>query len=386
MRAALRHLAKLRFLLLACALLAGCSSDKPPHTFAYITGGKSNSVTVINATTGGGFHVIAQIPVGRNPTGIAVSPTRDELYVVNTESNNVSFIDARTLRVVATVGVHRAPYCISVSHDGHRGYVANSGSANVAVLDLDNRKLLGVVGVGAKPGLAQVSPDGATVVVSNFGGNSVSIMDAAALRVRATIPVCNSPTDIVVLPDSSKAFIACPASNQVAAVALKGEKHSDDRLLALLDVGQNPVSLALKPDGGELFVTNYAGQSFSVIETTANEVSGTYMIGGNPAHAVATSDNSLLYVSNFGTNSVGVFSINDGRVIDSVGVGGAPDSLALTADENFLLVADSRAGDVAVIRTTRLPSTHRKNNADRALMTLVPVGAQPNAIAIKTLD
>ena len=171
----------------ACALLSGCSQDKPRREFAYITNGKSNTVTVIDATAGQGFHVVAQISVGRNPTGIAASPTRPELYVVNTDSDNVSFVDAQSNRVVATVGVHRAPYFISISRDGKRGYVADSGSANVAVLDLPARRLLGVVGVGAKPGLAQVSPDGETVVVSNFAGNSVSIIDAAAMRVRNRI-------------------------------------------------------------------------------------------------------------------------------------------------------------------------------------------------------
>ena len=61
------------------------------------------------------FHVAATIPVGHAPTGIAVNPARNELYVVNSESDNVSFIDARQNKVVATVGVHHQPYFIAVA-------------------------------------------------------------------------------------------------------------------------------------------------------------------------------------------------------------------------------------------------------------------------------
>jgi YVTN family beta-propeller protein len=101
---------------------------------------------------------------------------------------------------------------------------------------------------------------------------------------------------MVILPDSSKVFVACPGSNQVAAVDLKS-----DRLLAYLDVGQLPAQLTLKPDGGELFVGNFNSNSFSIIETGNNEVGGSYLIGSNPSHGVVTSDNGLLYMSNFGS-------------------------------------------------------------------------------------
>jgi len=46
--------------------------------------------------------------------------------------------------------------------------------------------------------------------------------------------------------------VACTASHQVAAIDLKNKL-----LLALLRVGGTPVSLMLKPDGGELFVCNF---------------------------------------------------------------------------------------------------------------------------------
>jgi YVTN family beta-propeller protein len=254
--------------------------------YAYVTNGKSNTVSVIDIRT---FELAKTIPVGLSPTGIAASRVRNEIYVVNSGSNNVSVIDAEKNAVVATIGVHGRPFFIDVAEDGQRAYVANSGSANVSVLDLEKRLVIGNVRVGSQPGLARVSPDGATVVVSNRGDNTVSVIDAKSLRVRSTLPVCRQPEDIAILPDSSKAFVACSGSSQVASLALSTNKstgNEPDRVLALLDVGRTPVSLALKPNGGELIVCDFDSDSISFVETDSDEVGSSVLLGEHPARAL----------------------------------------------------------------------------------------------------
>ena len=149
-----------------------------------------------------------------------------------------------------------------------------------------------------------------------------------------------------------------------------------------MDVGNTPIDLALKPDGGELFVCNFESDSVSVIETTPNEVSGSYLIGTKPVQGLVTSDNALLYVSNFGSGSVSVFSIDTGRIVGGVRVGESPEPMALTPSNDYLFAVNTASGDVAVIRTARRATTS-KISADRALVTMIPVGAKPNAIAIK---
>ena len=145
------------------------------------------------------------IRVGNEPTGIAANSRKNEIYVVNTQSNSVSVIDAERNEVVATIGVHAGPYFIDVSQDGKRAYVANSESANVSRASIWKSELvLGNIRVGASPGLARVSPDGATVVVSNRGDNTVSLIDAAQLKVRSTIPICQHPKTSPSFPTAAR--------------------------------------------------------------------------------------------------------------------------------------------------------------------------------------
>ncbi|MFZ0704198.1 MAG: beta-propeller fold lactonase family protein, partial [Candidatus Korobacteraceae bacterium] len=117
--------------------MTGCRERKPInpgyHEYAYVSNGKSDSVSVIDVLS---LRNIKTIAVGKNPTGVAANPKKNEIYVANTESNNITVIDAERNQVVSTIGVYRAPYFVSVSADGKRAYVANSGSSNVSVLDL----------------------------------------------------------------------------------------------------------------------------------------------------------------------------------------------------------------------------------------------------------
>ena len=70
--------------------------------YAYVTNGKSNTVSVIDLRT---FSLAKTIPVGSEPTGIAANSKKNEIYVVNANSNNISVINAESNTVVATIGI-----------------------------------------------------------------------------------------------------------------------------------------------------------------------------------------------------------------------------------------------------------------------------------------
>lgn len=377
-------------LLFAGVVLTGCRAhDFPDYAanyreFAYVTNGGSNTVSVFDVVN---LRLDRELPVGMNPTGVTANPKRNEVYAVNSGSSqtngSISIIDTEKNTVAATIPVRRQPYFLEVNPTGDMAYVANSGSNSVSILDLKTRREIAVVGTGEGPGLVRIAPDGKSLVVTNRVGNSVSILGQVNgpndWRVRKVIEGCPGATDVVILPDSTKAFVACSSGHQIMAIALARAADANspaqpDALEALLDVGHSPVQLALKPDGGELFVANFDSDSISEVETSTNDVSGAYLMGSHPVHGLVSADNSLLYVSNFRSQELSVYSIDDGKRLGGppIHVGDGPDGLAFSARGNLLFAVDARSGDVAVIRTST-----------RSLFTLLPTGRQPNAIAIK---
>jgi YVTN family beta-propeller protein len=372
--------------LLLAVPLTGCRPRSFPtypanyREYAYVTNGGSGTVTVIDVVN---VRVDRELAVGQNPVALAASPARNEIYIVNSGaaggSGSLSVIDAEHNRVAASVPLHREPVSIDLDEDGGFAYIANAGSNSVSIVDLKARREVARIGTGEQPGAAVLAPDGKTLLVANRGGNSVTVIDPATRRVRAVFTGCPGAMDPVVMPDSAKAFIACSAGHQVmvlglaqAASAENGQTAESDRLETLMDVGRGPVDLALKPDSGEVFVSNSLSDSISEVITNTADVAGATMMGDEPVGGLVSRDNALLYVANRRSQYVTVYSIEDGRRVDAIHVGDGPAAMAFSANGYLLLVVDSRSGDVAVVRTPT-----------RSLFTILPTGRNPNAIVDK---
>jgi len=379
----LRHAISVALITFALGLTACRPHDFPEYPpdyreYAYVTNGSSGTVTVIDVVN---VRVDRELPVGQNPVAVAASPTRNEIYILNSGAESsfaqgsVSVIDAESNAVIATIAVHRRPVSIDIDAGGALAYVANSGSNTISVLDLRARREIAVIGSGEVPVSARIAPDGNTLVVANRSGNSVSLIDPATRSVRAVFGGCPGAGDAVILPDSSKTFVACSAGHQVMAIALthsKANPNQPDRLESLMDVGRAPVQLALKPDGGEIFASNSLADSISEVVTTTDDVGGAYMIGSDPVRGLVSADNSMLYVADFQSQYVTPYAIDDGKRLGSIHVGDGPSALAFSSAGHLLFVVDTRSSDIAVVRT-----------ASRSLFTMLPTGRAPNAIAVK---
>lgn len=376
----LRSAAAIFALALLPLFLAGCGNAAFPHypsnyrEYMYVTNGGSATVSVMDVVN---IRLDRDIVVGQNPVDVAASPTRNEVYVVNsgppTGNGSLSVINAEKNAVVDTIPLHRRPTSIAVTPSGKLAYVTNSGSNTVSVVDLQSRREIAQIPAGVDPIALRLAPDGKTLVVADHRGNSVTLIDPATRRIRASFSGCPGATDPIVLPNSSKTFVACSEGHAVMVIALKqANPPLPDRLETLMDVGRAPVNLALKPDGGEIFVSNSLSDTISEVITDSNDVLDATQIGNGPAVGLVSPDNSLLYVGNYRSEYVTVYSILDGRRAGAIRVGDGPSALAFSAAGNLLFSADSRSGDVGVMRTSPF-----------SFVTLIPAGRDPNAIVDK---
>ena len=370
--------------------------------FAYVANSASNTVTVLDLVY---LRIDRTLRVGDNPTAIALDRNHHEAYVLNTglptQNGSVSVINTDQNQVVATIPVRRTPVALSVDSTGRRAFVANSASNNVSVVDLGSHRTLATIPTSQNPTSALISPDARTLLVTFPASGTVAFFaaasadpkaqsNAALLQVRSSFAGCPGATSPVILPDSSKAFVACPGSNQVLALSLAADPKSwpakenpsllTDHALSLLNVGDAPRYLTLKPDGGEIFVSNTDSGSISEISTQTNEVGSTFGIGDKPTYGVVSYDNSVLWVANSGADSVSLYSIDDGKRLPSIHIGATPEALAFTTDhtakeaQRFLLVASPQSGNVTLIRTNTTQGP--------GLFTIFPAGVKPSALAV----
>jgi YVTN family beta-propeller protein len=148
-----------------------------PRTGIPITGTVSVVDTATNAP-------IKTIDVGLHPTGLALSPTGDRVYVTNANSDTVSVIATatdtvvKTLRVAPHMLLGSSPNALTVSPDGDTLYVANGSQNAVAVLDTHSRSdeaLRGLIPTGWYPTAVALNASGDQLIVaSGYGFGSIA--------------------------------------------------------------------------------------------------------------------------------------------------------------------------------------------------------------------
>lgn len=316
---------------------------------AYVGHPSSGSISVVSTATN---SLVASATVGREPSGMSVTPDGRLLFVANEYSGTVSVISTETNTVTGTISVGGAPSEIVFTPDGSHAYVANTSSGTtstadaVTVLSAASGGIVTTVPLGASVGSVEVSPDGAFVYATAFGSNTVSVISTATHSVVATMSGDPRPADIVFTPDGSKAYV----SNQVSAGYRPGvDSHTvsvistdQRRISAVIGVGIHPWRMAVTPDGETLLVANRSSDEVSVISTSSDRVIATIRVGSSPFDLAVTPDGRRAYVTNYLSDQVSVIDLETNRVIETVDVGSRPWGVAVTPDGALVYMASAR--------------------------------------------
>jgi gliding motility-associated-like protein len=281
--------------------------------YAYIANGGSNTISVINTTTG---SVVTNIIVGNHPHGIAISPDGSKVYVTNLLSSSVSVINTVNDMVIATIPVGVNPDGICISPDGNTLYVANDGSNTVSVIDLSTKQLVANIPVKGALGIA-ITPDGKRVYFATLAG--VGVINTSTNTVVTTVPVTGVLQCIAITPDGSTVYAGNIGSNSVAVIST-----STNTLVATIPAVGYPWGITISPDGSTVYVSDLTAGTVSILSTATNSLETTIPVGSGPTGISVNPDGSRVYVTS-GMNSVSVIDTKANAVINTIGVGPSPD-------------------------------------------------------------
>jgi YVTN family beta-propeller protein len=169
----------------------------------YVANAGDGTITVVDAGDP------PPIPVGAQPSGLAISPDGRLLYVADSGSDDVMVIDTTKRAAVATVPVDRAP--AAVVADARRVWVAGEGQ--VTVIDAASRAVVASVGVGG--GALALSPDGARLYVADTDAGTVRIVDTVTLDAGRAVDVGAGPVAMVAGRDG-RVWVVCRDATSVA--------------------------------------------------------------------------------------------------------------------------------------------------------------------------
>ncbi|MEY9950416.1 beta-propeller fold lactonase family protein [Kitasatospora sp. GAS1066B] len=278
--------------------------------FAYVVNNLSDTVTTISVSTG----ATATIPVGRAPTAVAISPNGEEAYVTNGRSNSVSVLDTNHKRQVTTIKVGDRPSAVAFGADGTRAYVANSGSNTVSVLDTAQHRVIATVNVARSPVGITVTPDGSRVYVADNDSNAVSVISTATNTRLGNITVGKRPTGLAITPDGSKVLVANNGSDNVSVVDV-----GSGLVIATVPAGHGPSGIAVTPDGTRTYVSDVDSDDVTVLNTSTNKVDSinkvtTVRVGYHPVGVAVSPDGAKVYVPDNGSTKTSVIKTEDNTV------------------------------------------------------------------------
>jgi DNA-binding beta-propeller fold protein YncE len=257
---------------------------------------------------------IGTITVGKQPSGMAISPKGDLALVANRADGTISVMSIRgkDVLVIDTVTVGMAAdqvSAVAITPDGKRALAAKAAANKIALLSIDGDKVTydkRDLPTGIFPYNLAVTPDGKlalTVDNGNGGGSdgnakTVSVIDleASPVRVIDHVTVGDSPEGLAISPKGDlavsveargsngpkTAFFYHP-SGAVTALKIDGKKVGN---AGEINVGALPEAVAFSPDGGYVYVGNFIDGDMSVLKvdgSTLSEAGPRFKLPGHPA-------------------------------------------------------------------------------------------------------
>jgi YVTN family beta-propeller protein len=288
-----------------------------------------------------------------------------------------------------------------VSPDGkiivatHSGYLPHG----IDVIDVKTRKLVQQIPLKTTwLGLAW-SPNGHTLYVS--GGNATGAKNIAP----SMAPIyeftysdgrlSETPTgSLVETIDAKKVWwsgVAYLPGKHLVYAANRGTDTGPSNVVVFdartrqivtrIPVQINPYATVLSKDGRRLFVSNWASESVSVIDTGTNKVIRTLHVGMNPNDMKLAGDGRL-FVACSNDNTIHVIDTNTLEVVERLSTtltpltpeGSTPDAIEIDNKRKLLYVANADNNSIAVIRIAV--------RGHSAVIGFIPTGWYPSALAL----
>jgi YVTN family beta-propeller protein len=310
--------------------------------FAYISnqGGMDevqDDLSIIDLTTN---TVVATVPVGHLPQGVAVNPAGTAVYVANTLGNDFTVIDTIT-RTATSFPAGLVPVGATIHPDGTRIYIANvdffnEGESTISVVDRATNAVVDEIVCGSGSITAAVHPDGKLAYVPNTNDGAIAVFDTDTHEVLDTIvlepagadELC-APVPTIVHPDGTFVYVA----NRVGPTlwAINTATHE----FTARAFGNRHVGIALNRAGTLLYLPTFddsdpnlppQGTTVDVIDTRTLELVTTIDGFNAPLDVSVHPDGTRLYVTNMGDNSVVVLDAATHDVIATVPVGDSPNA------------------------------------------------------------
>ncbi len=232
------------------------------------------------------------------------------IVVANKSGDDVYFIDRRDGALLKALPAGPEPHEVEVSDDGRIAVVCNYGGREVAghtlsVFDIEAGELIRTIDLGehTRPHGMQWISGTTRMLVTTEGSQSLLEIDVSRGEVIKAMYTGEPVSHMVAAtPEFTLAFVPSIRTGNVVVFDLE-----TGNLIETIYSGEGAEGIAMHPAGLEVWVTNRAENTLTVIDTQGLKVVDRIPCADFPIRAKFTPDGRYLLVSNARSGDIGVF-------------------------------------------------------------------------------
>ncbi len=323
-----------------------------------------DTLSIIDISNPATPRITATIPLINSvvgpPTNLAVTPSGDMALIANSlapvvqgwgrrlePDNKVFVVDLKAAppQIIGTVTVGKQPSGLAISPSGNLALVTNRGDGTISVLAIRGRDVLviGTVPVGApedQVSAVAITPDGKHALATRPAANKVALLAIDGDKVTYTkrdLPTGIFPYNVAITPDGRLALTADngnggSSDGNVDTVGVIDLADDPPRVIDHVTVGDSPEGLAISPKGNlavsvqaegsnapKTAFYHHAGGSVAVLAIDGNKVTkvGSITVGVLPEAVAFSADGSRIYVGNFLDRDLSILRVDGTNVTDT---------------------------------------------------------------------
>lgn len=311
----------------------------------------NGTVSIVEVVIANQARTLAEIPVGPDPRGLAVTPDGLTALVALRSQSALAVLDVRQAAVTHVIPLGGA-LAYGVVANADTAYVSLQGSGEIAVVDLAARQVRERIPV--PPGPTGLALWGEILYITHFWSGDLSLVYLPQSRV----------IDVVATGADTAVTQAVELDTTRGLAYLPQTRSNTQNRFPTFDTVVFPVVNVLDLRG--------LSPQFSrrlTLDTLDRPVN-------MPFAAALDRFRNWLYVANAGSNDVTVVDLNTGLLRANIPVGANPRAIVLNRDNTFAFVNNTLDGTVTIINTNTLAAVDVLPVSNLTVPVDILIGAQ----------
>ncbi len=316
-----------------------------------------NYLTGLNATT---LTVETYTPFGLDPVAAALDTASGTLYVLNSETSNITYINVVSDRVLGNISAGPDPS--SLVYDNASGLIYVSDLAgSLTVIDPANDSVIGSIPVGVTPNQVVYDSANERLYVVNEGSENVTVVSGTTGAVLASVALAPDETPYTETMDTG--------TGELYVDEITGPTNTS--LVPIDPTTDTPgTSIAYKgiidqvdydPGNGDLVLGFYAAgansSSVLLVDPATGAIVETVPLAGFIGTVGWLPELGVLAWGNYATNSLTMFGGSPGLVLASTAVGVYPAATVADPETGRIYVVNEYSSSVSVVGFSEQPNS-----------------------------